>query len=387
MTALATYSSSYLVFGIELPWVFPLATELARLAPTLGIRFGASWTPRRKPWPFRDPYGQLETCDWTYPPGFNGTFGGIFRSRIRQRLEEAQNAMQRRCGNRPYVVVPYPVLLDYLDVVNDDHLIYLNHDEYGRVQPDGSVVDDPREAELLRRAVLVLANSRRQAERLRVRREPLGPVHHLPHGVHEAFINPDPLRPPMDQSICAVGYLTGRYDWALIEKVVEAMADVIFRFVGEIGPDAATSAEDCAGAMRRVLRQANVEHIPGLRHEQTPAHYWRSAVNWMPYRATLPFVQSSCPLKLTDGLASGRPVVSADVPECRLYPEWIRVYDDCDSAVRLLRDALAQTRAADESQRAERQIAFARGIRWADRAEHLHRLTGDLREMMCERQS
>jgi len=117
-----------------------------------------------------------------------------------------------------------------------------------------------------------------------------------------------------------------------------------------------------------VLARPNVTHTTGLRHQDTASIYWSASLNWMPYDPDLPFVKACCPLKLTDGLASGRPIVSADVPEARRYPDWIRVYGTADEVVALISTAM-NTSNTDEARRlSEAQLSLARKNTWAVRA-------------------
>jgi len=113
-----------------------------------------------------------------------------------------------------------------------------------------------------------------------------------------------------------------------------------------------------------VLGLLNVTHTTGLRHQDTASIYWSASLNWMPYDPALPFVKACWRLKLTDGLASGRPIVSADVPEARRYPDWIRVYGMADEAVALISTAM-NTSNTDEARRlSEAQLSLARKHTW-----------------------
>ena len=91
----------------------------------------------------------------------------------------------------------------------------------------------------------------------------------------------------------------------------------------------------------------------------------------MPYAPDLPFNRSCSPLKLFPGLASGQPVISSDIPECRLYPEWVSIYKNVDEAVALITNAIKTAESPESRQRRYKQIEFACKNTWADRAKRL----------------
>jgi glycosyltransferase involved in cell wall biosynthesis len=361
-------SAAFIVFGVELPWIYPLAFELAQHHPTVGISLGASRWPRRpRSWPFDDSTGRLSRENWLYPPGFNRTFATIFDRPIRARLNRAMRRLRREGAAAPYVIVPEPALLNYVADVDGSRLIYWNYDDYGLKKA-------VQEEALVSRATSILCSSLYQTNRFRERfPRKVDAIRHFPHGVHEAFINPEPDRPPDARTVCSVGRLTSRNDWTLIDEVVGRLPDVTFRFIGDVElVTRATSGERWRDSLRQVLARSNVQHVAGLKHCDTAPHYWRSAMNWVPYLSEQAFVKASCPLRLSDGLGSGRPIVSADVPECRLYPDWISIYQNADRAVATIRDLLDPSYVA--SRDAGAQVAFARRHTWASRARQLFRI-------------
>ena len=72
-----------------------------------------------------------------------------------------------------------------------------------------------------------------------------------------------------------------------------------------------------------------------------------------------------------DGLASGRHMISPDIPECRLYPDWISIYHSPAEAVGLIQGFISDLEKETESVRIKMQIAFARSNTWSKRAEQL----------------
>ena len=370
-------SSPSFVFlgGGELPWVYPLGAALADHGPTTIIRLGATRSLRRTPvtWPFEEVPARLERLAWDYPPGFAGRFAPLFTPLLQVRTRALLARMEQLAGRAPFVVISDPRFGRFVPSVPAEGLAYLNFDDLASYDESARGREHPAESECIRRAGTTLCASRFQTDRFKAMYAArAADIFHLPHGVHPGFLNPCPAAAAANGTVCVVGALTARYDWDLIISVVTALADVEFAFVGEIGKGNVGVPDDgWESAMQVVLSQPNVEHVRGLQYRHTAQFYWKSTLSWLPYRTDLAFVRSSCPLKLTDGLASGHPVVSAGVPESRLYPEWVHVHADATEAAAMIRDLIAGALSTAAAARRCAQVDFARQHSWSDRARQL----------------
>jgi len=352
--------------GAGLPWVYPLAMELGKSSPTVAINLMAAMplAGNVSRWSYDDPEGLTQRETWSYIPGFSSKLKCIFRPLIKNRLNILMKALYRRTGKQPYVIVMFPWDHPYVSDVDSDHLIYLNYDDYSVNEKN------PMEKQLVQQAGTILCSSISQTKRFQngfPHRK--SDIFHFPHGVHNAFINNHPDHSFDVNSVCIVGMLTVRYDWKLIYEVVTQLSEVIFYFVGDLGVGQQVGQRSGWEKLQHsVLRLHNVSHIQGLKHNQTSSYYWKAPVNWIPYMASMPFVRACSPLKLPDGLASGHQIISADVPECRLYPEWVSIYKNTHEAVDLISTALKKANTIDATQRRRAQIEFARKNSWAYRA-------------------
>ena len=368
-------SQSFITFEAELPWIYPLAFELGSFGPSVAISLRASSNPFRRSvnWPYPDPEDRIRKEVWSYPPGFNRKLGFLFDWPIRSRLNETIRRLFEKTGSKPYVILPNPRFLPYVRDVDPAKLIYLNYDDYSIDFNTIDRAESSMEEALIKQAKIILCASAYQTKNFKERFPLACPrIFHFPHGVHKDFINPDPSQAPGALTVCVNGRLTSRYDWELIEEVVTRLPAVMFLFVGAIETAMHSGQRpDWLGCLQRVLDRPNVQHQGGLKHFDTRAYYWQSAINWTPYKADLSFVKASCPLKIMDGLASGQPVVSADVPECRLYPEWVSIYRNVDEAVALITNALNTAETSASERRRAAQIQFARKNTWARRARML----------------
>jgi hypothetical protein len=75
-----------------------------------------------------------------------------------------------------------------------------------------------------------------------------------------------------------------------------------------------------------------------------------------------------------DGIATGRPMLSTDVPECRLYPDWINVFHSPEAAVNLIRQQLNLIGTQEAFHKSNQQLKFAQHQTWQARARTLVKL-------------
>lgn len=357
-------NKSFIILGgAELPWIYPLGVALCQFGKTTIIRLGASTSffPPKVEWPFNNKPERLTRLSWNYPPGFNGKLSYFFTPLIRSRVKNLIQSHVELTGDYPFIITPYPKFFPYLERANTQRLIYWNYDDLSVEKSEEGRSYLSEEDRLVLKAKVIFCCSKNQMECFHNRfQEKQNQIFHLPHGVHELFIDPIPSRTAYRNTVCVVGCLSARYDWQLIHKVVTRLSTIKFRFVGNI--ERKRKAE-WADYMEKVLALNNVEHITGLFHRETPPYFWSSQVNWMPYNTHLQFVRASCPLKLMDGIASGRSVISADVPECSLYPDWVKIYRTADEAIVLILEALS----ADLKSNREAQVQFALENTWSVR--------------------
>ena len=365
--------SSYVFLGGGTPWVYALATELAlqgRSVTVLSPYDAKNYVRLRPRWPDGEPPATMRRAHWVLPPGYVGVMAPVFAPVLRWRLARARAAAS--ADGAPWVISPYPWFHRAVRGVPDERLIYYNLDDYPLYNPPRAALIQRQEDEMLRRAALTICLSRHQVETLRARGSggsggahpalPVGRGGELPqsppgpraHGA-DGRLRRQPHRPgglAAGRRNCARpagrGIRFRRRPWR-----VPAAGDG-----GRTGWRNAPPRSTCPTCAA----------VGPVRQEDVPGHYGSFGVNWIPYATDHAFNQAACPTKIMDGLASGRPMLSTDVPECRLYPEWITVADTSKEMEGKIRGLLG---AADDPGRAARQVEFARGHVWKNRADLL----------------
>jgi glycosyltransferase involved in cell wall biosynthesis len=90
----------------------------------------------------------------------------------------------------------------------------------------------------------------------------------------------------------------------------------------------------------------------------------------IPYDTSNPFNQACCPTKIMDYMASTRPVVATDLPECRLHEGLFDVAPDAESFVAAVAEILAH---GGDDGRATARWATARRWTWEEATRTLIR--------------
>jgi teichuronic acid biosynthesis glycosyltransferase TuaH len=367
-----TDQKAFLVLAANTSWVFALAEALAAKHSVHSVRFydWLNYWRLRPEWPTEDPVRKVTKSLCLFPPGYAGRLEIVARPLIRQMVNVWRNQSRLATGQDPFVICPYPFLAPWVRSVPNNKLIYYNLDEYTLYRPSRANQIRSHESEIISRAFRVLCLSRYQTQALRTRYpETSNKITHFPLGVHESFLLSNPSSSPVPNTVGYVGNLTDRVDWRFVADVVKGCPDTKFIFVG-----AADSERKRYPQWREtradVLARANVQHIGSVKQEDVARYYWSFAVNWMPYDVLHPFNVASCPTKIMDGLASGRPFLSTGIPETELYPGRIHIARSAAEAIELI-NGLLQGGVPHDLQA---QLTFATGHTWSDRADELAHL-------------
>lgn len=363
---------SFLVLAANTPWVYALAQNLAANGSVTAVRLH-DWSNYRrlKPqWP--ETVSSVRRVSIEMPQGYAGSFEPIFRPLMRSIVARESARLRRRSVADPIVIAPYPHLAPWVRGVPSELLVYYNLDEYPFYHPARRERILRQEAELVARARLTVCLSVHQVETLRARNpQHAARIKHFPLGVVEEFINKNPQSVPLPTSVGYVGNLTDRVDWTFVGAVATLMPEAKFHFVGRL--DGGSSETGWLGDRARALAMPNVVYEGEVSQAEVREHYWRYAVNWMPYDMAHGFNIACCPTKIMDALASGRPFVATDIPEVRLYPDQIA----CVATPGAAASALQRLLRGETPHDAKAQIAFAAKQTWAHRSAEFRHLLID----------
>ncbi len=196
---------------------------------------------------------------------------------------------------------------------------------------------------------------------------------YIPHGVHPRFYEiplegahpvPTPLRDLPHPIIGYWGSLEVLQDQDLILLLARTHPEWSLVFIGN--PHYDTS---------RVAALPNVHFLGFIPLEQIPdygIHFDVTMINWVQNA----WVEYSCPVKLREYLALGKPVVTSFIRESQAaFPEFVRVAHSHDEFLHHVEDAVAEDTPERRARRRERVLSET----WSWSAGQVHDLIQSLR--------
>jgi glycosyltransferase involved in cell wall biosynthesis len=272
---------------------------------------------------------------------------------------------QHATGGPLTLVMTYPHYLYLRDQVRPDVLVYFNIDDYTQYWPRCADRVNALEIQAVRESDLTVCVSNRRCEALREAVPGAADrIRHLPHGAPRPALGPSacavPAPAPPDLAglprplLGYVGTLEDRVDWALLDAVARRFANGTVVLLGRPDPD---SRGAWTADRSRCLSRPNVKRLGWRPQDELGAYNRAFDVCLIPYRADHPFNRVCCPTKIMDYMGSGRPIVSTDLPECRLYE---RLFDVVGTPEAFLDRVAAIVADGSDDGRAEARFAWAR---------------------------
>lgn len=242
-------------------------------------------------------------------------------------LLQIQPLIKKQQLNSPLLWTSLPTAVDMAGHLNESALIYYCGDDFSGLAGVDHQTVALREQELLIKADLILASSAALVARSDVHK-----TQFLPHGVdYDLFSTPVPRATdlPNDGRPIAgfYGSISEWLDIQLLSNTIAQMPDWHFVFIGNAVVDVS-------------ILQAfdNVTFLGPRSHQQLPAYsqHWTASL--------LPFVDNAqiraCnPLKLSEYLATGRPIISTSFPAVKAlqHPGLVQIANSSSAMVCALR--------------------------------------------------
>jgi teichuronic acid biosynthesis glycosyltransferase TuaH len=362
---------SFLFLGANSPWTYGLAEALAQHYPTHAVQF-YDWRTYyliKPTWSSRTPPPLLQRSMQTLPSGYAGRLEKLFRFYLQKLIKQWCQQLKQISGEHPWVIASEPYFAPWVRKLPPEKLVYYNFDDYVLYRPSRKNEILAQERELIERAFITLCASYSQVITLQKRLpQKTSRIHHYPHGFGETYLNPQPKKPPEAMTVGYVGNLGDRLDWRLIYQIVKTCPGITFVFVGGLD---GFGNQDWVKTRELVLALPNVRSIGKVPPDHVAQYYWSFAVNWIPYLVDHPFNQAACPTKIMDGIASGRSLLSTDLLECRLYPEWITIFHSVEQAIALIFSQLSLSQKPEAYEKSIKQLEFAQQHTWQKRVHLL----------------
>lgn len=212
------------------------------------------------------------------------------------------------------------------------------------------------EAEVLRRAWIVTANSMTLHKRLQKARPD---VHHLPLGFREEmFHHPKKYPFPFPKHTRVAGYIGAidyRLDVSLLVRLTRRHQTWRFALIGPISYDFLSESD--RRKLRMLLTSANVFH-DSIAPEFIPDLLRQCSVTVIPYRTSLAFNRYAFPMKTMEYLYAKKRVITSPIIELRGYSPLIRMAGNISEWERELEESFKIPLTAKEK-RLARRIAMS----------------------------
>jgi glycosyltransferase involved in cell wall biosynthesis len=262
-------------------------------------------------------------------------------------------AMEKAGLHKPILWISLPTASDLVGKLGEKAAVYYCGDDFSALAGVDHLTVATREGELQHKADLIIAASERLAERF-----PAPKTRLLTHGVdYQLFSTPAPRATDLpDDGKPIAGFYGSISDWLdleLLEAVVKRMPHWNFVMIGKAVVD--TSALRCL---------PNVNFLGPRLHHELPRYsqHWNASL--LPFRNNAQ-IQACNPLKLSEYLAAGKPVVSTPFPALKPFRSLISVADSVNSMVAALEGSVSLARDG-EFQEKSRSVVSSES--WQSRA-------------------
>ena len=266
----------------------------------------------------------------------------------------------------------HPYQLEDIGLMGEKTLVYDCYDNYTASEPNPTRRRDlmERERAILRRADCVFVSSE---ELLRAKRGSNRNVHLIPNGVEfEHFTQAARKDETLQNDGPVLGFtgkITPRLDFRLLVQL--AATHPHWKLV-MIGPKEREDELVKNPDYRAFVSAPNV-YLPGSKlYEELPVHMQAFDVCLLPYKADDPFNIHCSPLKLYEYLATGKPIVSTDLPAARSFKAVVRVAQDAEEFEGKITESLVER----DGKLSQQRQAAAHNNSWERRAEGVLEIIG-----------
>jgi len=330
---------------------FQLMTRAARtrtvlLVNAIGMRMPL---PGRTPQPFRRIWRKLRSMSrfvrrpvselpkfFVFTPVLFPFYGIAWARRLNSRLVRTQvGLVARYLGiDNPTILVTLPTAWDVVRPMRRWRLVFNRSDKASEFEEADSDSIRALENQLLREADVVVYVSRALMDQ---ERNLTGlRAHFLDHGVDldhfdpaRYVLEPKDLRAIPHPRIGFFGTLRDHLvDFDLLEHLARELPEAHLVLIG-----------DATSSMKRFEKIPNVHWLGFRPYEVIPRYGVGFDVAIMPWLDN-DWIRNCNPIKLKEYLALGLPVVSTDFPEVRNYASFVRIANDPQAFVRLVKATL-----------------------------------------------
>lgn len=317
------------------------------------------------------PFSAVHDIIASYIPFFEKINRTLLRFQLRRVLRKLGFSSQQLCS-----WISHPFQYSYLGLADEKLKVYEVRDAYSssihlNKMQRGKVAY--YEEKVLKQADVVFAVSENlYAEKAKLHKK----VYFIPQGVEFGlFVTalekdlpiPDDLKVVPKPRIVFVGAISGLLDFKLLNHLAKGNQDWSLVFIGHIdGERVLRKNQDFI----EVFGRNNVYFLGRKEYSLLPRYLKHIDVALLPYNAELDWIKNANSQKTYQYLASGKPIVSTDVPWVRPFSQVIKIARNNNEFSEKIREAISET----SPQHIQQRIDIARNNSWAKRAEEVSTL-------------
>ena len=283
--------------------------------------------------------------------------GSVERSIARGLLRRQLKPAIREAGlHNPILWISLPTAVDLVGELGEAATVYYCGDDFSALAGVDHDTVAARERELSAKADLVITASEVLAGRF-----PAPKTRLLSHGVdYQLFSTPAARAPDFPANGKPVaGFYGSLSEWLDIELLlatIRRMPHWEFVFIGNASVDVSALAA-----------LTNVHMLGSRPHRELPGYSQHWDVSLLPFRDNAQ-IRACNPLKLSEYLAAGRPIVSTPFPALEAYAELVSTVRSPDEMVTALEAGRSGANCNDDAQKRRNSVAH---LSWRARAERV----------------
>ncbi len=258
------------------------------------------------------------------------------------------------------------IFLPFVEKIKHDVLIYHIYDDvFMYYKSDPQKKDVAAERKLIDESDIVLVVGEDLARHKKVNRTWIP----CPGGVNmDIFkkLNPNLKQFGLDESddrkkVGYFGRINSKVDFPLVYEIVRNGQDFLFLFAGLIGNMDKADKE----LWHKILEFENVRYF-GARTQAELVHLYNALdVGFMPYHYKKGWSQFAIPLKFSEFMAIGKPVVSTPLIPLRKFGDLVELEDTPEGFLKAFKTVIE----SDSPQKQKERLAFAKKNSWEERAK------------------
>jgi len=227
-----------------------------------------------------------------------------------------------------------PSAIDYLEVSDGDFIVYYCCDDFTALPGVDHKIVEKKEKELIEKSNLIFTTSKKLYKKFKSEKTIM-----LPHGVHDCFFNVNQKEIQKDNiRLGFYGGIDTRLNYKLIEDLLFRNKKLKLEMIGHVDEN----------IDKKFLENPRIKFHGALQHNELVKKIEEWDILLLPFLHN-DYATHCNPLKLREYLATGKPVISTDIPAVHEYEGFLEIQEDCESWLRGINNFCNETKEDKEN--------------------------------------